>query len=86
MKEPQPKSDSCPRWEVLRDVINAILEERGETYQDLSRVIGKSYMQLYDWLRSEKYAPRAEVTLALLAWATKYASRHTKPKLKAIYA
>lgn len=51
--------------------IEALLKRDGKTLGDLARELGRSYNQIYDWVRLRKFNPRAEPLLQLQAWRDK---------------
>jgi transposase-like protein len=52
----------------LFDDIERILKRDGKTIGDLARELGKSYNQVYDWVRMRKFNPRAAVVIQLQGW------------------
>ncbi len=52
----------------LFDEIEAQLKRDGKTIGDLARELGRSYNQVYDWVRLRKFNPRAGPLFELMAW------------------
>jgi len=62
----------------LFDDIEACLKRDGKTLGDLARELGRSYNQVYDWVRLRKFNPRAEPLLQLQAWRDKNIRKRSK--------
>jgi len=56
--------------ELLDDILD-ILKRRKASIAFLARELGRSYNQVYDWVKLRKVEPRAEVILELQAWRDK---------------
>ncbi len=52
----------------LFDDIEAFLKRDGKTISDLAKEMGRSYNQVYDWVRLRKFNPRAGPLMELQAW------------------
>lgn len=57
--------------ELFED-IEAQLKRDGKTLGDLARELGRSYNQIYDWVRLRKFNPRAEALIQLQQWRDKH--------------
>lgn len=72
------------RWSVLRRGICAVMKRNEVDSAELARQLGKSYMQIYQWIEPIR-EPRAGAALALLAWALTRANEEEKKLLEKAY-